>query len=184
MNQDRETAQDRPAAFLDRDGTLMEDSGLLNDPRRIRVLDGVAVALRTLESAGFERIVVTNQAGPAPGELGVPDVEFVHLTLAKLLAGEGASVDAFYYCRHRGGCDCRKPLPGLVRRAVAERRIDLERSVVFGDGETDMHLAERVGVPGILVNARLYTGPEPLYRARTLLEGVMFFLEYVAKKTA
>jgi D-glycero-D-manno-heptose 1,7-bisphosphate phosphatase len=174
----------RPAAFLDRDGTLMEDSGFIDDPRRVRVLEGVALALRALAQAGFETIVVTNQPGATPDETGEPDVERVHRTLASLLAEEGASIDAFYYCGHGGECDCRKPLPGMIRRAVAERHIDLERSVVFGDGEADMKLAERVGIPGVLVNARLYAGPEPLYRARTLLEGVVFFLDYAARTTA
>ncbi|GAC1466243.1 MAG: HAD family hydrolase [Vulcanimicrobiaceae bacterium] len=169
----------RPAAFLDRDGTLMVDSGFIGDPLRIEILDGVAEALVALAEAGFERIVVTNQSGVARGLFGEPDVERVHRALADELAERGATIDAFYYCAHLLGCDCRKPDIGMVRRAVEERGIDLSRSVMFGDRATDIALAQNAEIPGILVNEMPgYDGPPPLYRARTLLEGARFFLDY------
>ena len=169
------------AAFLDRDGTLMEDSGFIGDPARIVVLPGVAEALVALADAGFERIVVTNQSGVARGFFGEPDVVDVHRELAARLAPAGASIDAFYYCAHLDeGCDCRKPAPGMIRRAVAERDVDLTRSVVFGDRGGDIALAHAVGIPGILVNEMPhYAGPPPLHRAPSLLAGVRFFLESV-----
>jgi D-glycero-D-manno-heptose 1,7-bisphosphate phosphatase len=170
----------RRAAFLDRDGTLMEDSGFIGDPRRVVVLVGVAEALRRLEQAGYERIVVTNQSGVARGFFGETDVEVVNAELARQLAIAGASVDAFYYCAHLEGCDCRKPLPGLIHRAVVERAVDLRESVMFGDRFGDVALAHGVGIPAILVNAaEPYFGPEPMFRARTLLAGVEFFLARV-----
>lgn len=175
---DRAAVTLKPTAFLDRDGTLMVDSGYVGDPDRIDVLDGVAEALRALEAAGYERVVVTNQSGVARGIFGKSDVDRVNLALAGELALGGASIDAFYYCTHLDGCDCRKPATGLVRRAAAERGLDLARSVVFGDRATDMGLAQNADLPGILVNeVPGYDGPPPLYRARTLLEGVRFFLE-------
>jgi D-glycero-D-manno-heptose 1,7-bisphosphate phosphatase len=168
------------AAFLDRDGTLMEDSGFIGDPARVSVLPGVAEGLRLLADAGYARIVVTNQSGVARGFFGEPDVERVNAELARRLAGEGVTIDAFYYCAHLVGCTCRKPLPGLVRRAVDELGIDLGESVLFGDRGSDIALARNVGVPGILVNPPgAYDGPEPTFRARTLLEGVRFFLKHV-----
>ena len=173
----------RPAAFLDRDGTLMEDSGYIGDPRRVRVLPGVPEALRALHAAGYERIVVTNQSGVARGFFAEPDVESVHRSLSELLAADGAGVDGYYYCTHLEACDCRKPAPGMVQRAVAERHLDLARSVVFGDRGGDMALAAGLALPGILVGATgAYAGPEPLYRAPDLLAGVRFFLEYVATR--
>ncbi|MFY9780220.1 MAG: HAD-IIIA family hydrolase, partial [Candidatus Baltobacteraceae bacterium] len=93
-------AASKPAAFLDRDGTLMEDSGFIGDPARVLVLDGVVEALRLLAEAGFERIVVTNQSGVARGLFAEPDVERVNAELANRLAGGGATIDAFYYCAH------------------------------------------------------------------------------------
>jgi histidinol-phosphate phosphatase family protein len=158
----------------------MEDSGFIGDPARIRVLAGVPEALRLLAEAGYERIVVTNQSGVARGYFAERDVEVVNAALSEMLGRCGASIDAYYYCVHLDGCDCRKPLPGLVRRAVEERAIDVYQSVVFGDRDSDVALAHAAGMPGILVNAfGEYLGPEPLFRAASLLEGVEFFLRYV-----
>jgi D-glycero-D-manno-heptose 1,7-bisphosphate phosphatase len=158
----------------------MEDSGFIGDPQRIRLLEGVAEALQLLGAAGFERVVVTNQSGVARGLFEEPDVVRVNRALQAQLEREGAGIEGFYYCTHLSGCDCRKPLTGMVRQAVAERGLDLARSVVFGDRGSDMQLAQAAGVPGILVNAYgTYEGPEPLYRANSLLEGVRFFLERV-----
>ncbi len=158
----------------------MEDSGFIGDPRRVRVLPGVAEALVALAQAGFERIVVTNQSGVARGYFGEPDVVDVHRALAAELAVRGATIDAYYFCSHLAGCDCRKPLPGMVLRAVAERDLDLPGSVMFGDRGSDIALAQNVGIPGILVNELpRYDGPPPLHRARTLHDGVRFFLDSV-----
>jgi len=171
----------RPAAFLDRDGTLMEDTGYIGDPGRVRLIDGVPEALIALERAGFTRIVVTNQSGVARGMFGEPDVVNVHRELSAQLAAHGATVDAFYYCVHLTDCTCRKPATGMAARAIAEWAIDLAASVMFGDREPDMGLAKNLGIPGILVNGLPhYAGPPPLYHARTLAEGVRFFLERVA----
>jgi D-glycero-D-manno-heptose 1,7-bisphosphate phosphatase len=168
----------KPAAFLDRDGTLMEDTGFIGNPERIRILPGVAQALRLLGDAGFERVVVTNQSGVARGMFEEPDVERVHRELAARLARDGAAVEAFYYCSHLSDCDCRKPLPGMAQRAAVERGLDLSRSVVFGDRGGDIAFAQALGIPGVLVNEYgLYDGPEPLFRARSLLEGVKLYLE-------
>jgi D-glycero-D-manno-heptose 1,7-bisphosphate phosphatase len=170
----------RRAAFLDRDGTLMEDSGFIGDPKRVRVLAGVPEALRLLADAGYLRVVVTNQSGVARGYFAEPDVVRVNEALASALAADGATIDAFYYCTHLEGCDCRKPLPGLVRRAVDDLGIDLRESVMFGDRDADMALAVAVSIPGILIEAGdAYRGPEPLVRVRSLLEGVRFFLDRV-----
>jgi histidinol-phosphate phosphatase family protein len=158
----------------------MEDSGFIGSPERVRLLEGVVEALKALQTAGYERIVVTNQSGVARGFYGEPDVLRVNAELADRVAAGGASIDAFYYCTHLEGCDCRKPLPGMVRRAAIERRLDLESCVVFGDRGSDIALAGAVGVPGILVNELPnYDGPEPLFRAASLLAGVRFFLEHV-----
>ncbi len=155
----------------------MADSGYIGDPERVEVLDGVAEALIALAAAGYERIVVTNQSGVARGLFGEPDIERVHRALAGELAVRGATIDAFYYCAHLAGCDCRKPQTGLIRRAVTERNTDLSRSVVFGDRASDIALAHNAGLPGVLVNeAPGYDGPRPLFRARTLREGARFFL--------
>ncbi len=159
----------------------MEDSGFIGDPSRIRILEGVPEALLALARAGYERIVVTNQSGVARGMFGEPDVQGVHRALSEALGAHGASIDAYYYCAHLEGCDCRKPSPGMVRQAVIERHIDLERSVLFGDRASDMGLAARVGIPGILIDSSpKYDGPVPFFQTHSLLAGVTYFLENVA----
>jgi D-glycero-D-manno-heptose 1,7-bisphosphate phosphatase len=168
----------RPAAFLDRDGTLMEDSGYIGDPQRVRVLDGVVEALRLLGEAGYARVVITNQSGVARGFFGESDVDSVHGHLSRILAESGVAIEAFYSCPHLVSCDCRKPQTGLIRQAVEELEVDLSRSVMFGDRESDIKLAQNVGIPGILVNGvGSYDGPEPTWRAQTFLAGVRWFLE-------
>ena len=158
----------------------MEDSGYVGDPKRVRVLPGVAEALVALAAAGFERIVITNQSGVARGFFGEPDVIDVHRALAEELAVRGATIDAYYYCAHLTGCDCRKPSPGMILRAVAERGIDLAGSVMFGDRASDIALAQNVDIPGILVNGGPnYDGPQPLHRATTFAEGVRLYLDSV-----
>jgi D-glycero-D-manno-heptose 1,7-bisphosphate phosphatase len=159
----------------------MEDSGFIGDPRRVRVLDGVAEGLAALAAAGYERIVVTNQSGVARGMFGEADVVNVNRALADELAVRGAALDAFYFCSHLTGCDCRKPQTGMIRRALSERDIALEGSVVFGDRGSDIALAAAAGIPGVLVNEMPgYDGPPPLLRAPTFVEGVRLFLEHVA----
>jgi len=159
---------------------LIEDSGFIGDPARVRVLPGVPEALLALAGAGFARIVVTNQSGVARGMFAATDVASVNRELSRALAADGAAVDAFYVCPHLRNCDCRKPAPGLIRRAQAEHDVDLAASILFGDRGSDIALAAAVGIPGILVNELPgYDGPPPAARARTLLEGVRSFLDAV-----
>ena len=169
-----------PAAFLDRDGTLMHDSGFIGDPGRVEVLPGVPQALQLLAEAGYLRIVITNQSGVARGYFGEPDVERVNAELTRLLAAEGVALEGIYYCAHLADCTCRKPQTGLVERALREHAIDRARSVVFGDRGSDMQLAVNVGIPGVLVNELPnYLGPEPVWRAKSLLDGVRWYLETI-----
>ena len=115
----------------------MEDSGFIGDPQRIRVLEGVPEALKLLAAAGLARVVVTNQSGVARGYFDEPDVVRVNRALQERLERDGAGIEAFYYCSHLEGCDCRKPLPGMVRRAVEEGALDLERVTVPIRGTQD-----------------------------------------------
>jgi HAD superfamily hydrolase (TIGR01662 family) len=97
-----------------------------------------------------------------------------------MLAAEGAEIDAFYFCTHLYGCDCRKPLTGMVDRAVADHNIELDGSVLFGDRDSDIALARAAGITAVLVNAPgAYSGPPPDYRAPSLAQGVDAFLRHV-----
>ncbi|GAC1423450.1 MAG: HAD family hydrolase [Candidatus Velthaea sp.] len=161
-----------PAVFLDRDGTIIEDKGFLGDPAGVRILPTVPEALKLLARSGYATVVVSNQSGIARGYLDHATVERVNAEVVRQLAQSGVSIDAWYWCSHYDdGCDCRKPEPGLVQRAMNDRPIDLARSAMIGDRGSDIELGQRLGMPGILVPGPLvYTGPEPDLRAQTLLE--------------
>ena len=124
----------RRAVFMDRDGTISEEVGYVNHPARYRVFPYSAEAVRLLNENGWLAILVTNQAGVARGYFNEDMIGRVHEVLTAELARGGARLDAIYYCPHHPGvgeppyrldCDCRKPRPGLVRRAADELNVDL-----------------------------------------------------------
>ncbi len=161
----------RPAAFLDRDGTLIDDVGYVSARADVRVLPTVPAALRMLAAAGYARVVVTNQSGVARGFFDEAAVHGINAEIVARLEADDAGVDAFYFCPHAAGCACRKPEPGLIARAAREHGLDVARSAVVGDRGSDIELGQRLGIPGILVPGPIpYAGPEPDFRAQTLLE--------------
>ena len=174
-----------PAAFLDRDGTIIEDPGYLRDPEGIRFIPGAIDALRALQGAGYRLVLVTNQAGVARGLLTEDDVRRVNGRLAALLAEVGVHLDRIYYCPHhpdhgppeyRRECDCRKPKPGMVHRAIREFGLDPSRSVAIGDHVSDAALAQAFpGMVGIML--RTGHGAEQWQKIR---EGALELPEHVA----
>jgi histidinol-phosphate phosphatase family protein len=162
----------RPVVFLDRDGTLIEDKGFLGDPAGVVVLPTVVDALKLLAARGFATIVISNQSGIARGVLDDAKVRGVNAEIVRQLEGDGVAIDGWYWCPHYDeGCDCRKPEPALVHRAVAEHALTLDRGAMIGDRGSDVALGHRVGIAGIVVPGPYdYVGPEPDLRAQTLLE--------------
>ncbi len=162
----------RPAVFLDRDGTLIADVGFVHERGDVRMLPTVADALRRLAGAGYACVVVTNQSGVGRGYFDEATVHAINAEIVAQLGACAVAVDAFYYCPHYGaGCDCRKPEPGMILAAARDHGIDVGRSAVVGDRASDIELGQRLGIPGVLVPGPIpYAGPEPDFRARTLLE--------------
>jgi len=150
-----EPGRRRPAAFLDRDGTLIEDPGFLSDPAKVKLLPGAAQAVRRLNQAGVATVIVTNQSGIARGVITMAQYEAVHARLVQLLAGAGARLDGAYVCPHHpditGPCECRKPGTRLFRDAATDLTLDLGRSFYVGDRMTDIEPARTLGGRGILV---------------------------------
>lgn len=150
----------RPAVFIDRDGTLTDEVGYVNHPKRLRLLPRSAEAIRRLNSAGVPAVVVTNQAGIARDYFSENVLHAVNAELVTQLANAGATLDGLYFCPHhptegkapyRMSCDCRKPAPGLLVRAAEELDLDLARSVMVGDKPSDLEVAPKVGARGVLV---------------------------------
>src|SRR5437762_12894008 len=125
------------AVFLDRDGTIIEDSGYVHEPGKVKLLPGAAQAIKQLNEHGFLTITVSNQSGIARGLYTVADYHAVQRRLGELLAGHQAHLDASYFCPHHpdvtGPCDCRKPGTKLFEEARAALGIDFTRSFFIGD---------------------------------------------------
>jgi D-glycero-D-manno-heptose 1,7-bisphosphate phosphatase len=149
------TGGEMPAAFIDRDGTIIAERYYLADPARAELIPGAADALRRLHDAGYALVIVTNQSGIARGLYGVDDFLAVQRRVDELLDAEGVSVEGVYYCPHHpdftGACRCRKPAVGLFEQAAAELHLSLRESVFIGDRLKDVLPALRLGGGGILV---------------------------------
>ena len=143
----------RPFVFLDRDGTLIEDRGYVHRIADYAPLPGAYEAVRALRAAGFGAAIVTNQSGIGRGFYGEDDYARFTAHLCADFAAHGAALDGAYHCPHLpdAGCDCRKPRPGLIRRAARELEIDLARSWVIGDQESDVALARAVGCAAVRI---------------------------------
>lgn len=150
----------RPAVFLDRDGTMIEDVGYLSRVADIRWFASTVDAIRLLNRAGFLVCVTTNQSGIARGCYGEDDVRAIHAHMAAHLASGGATVEAWFFCPHhpnadvpayRAVCGCRKPEPGMIGQACDQFAIDLSRSFGVGDKTADLGAAARAGARGVLV---------------------------------
>ncbi|HEY7547056.1 MAG TPA: HAD family hydrolase [Blastocatellia bacterium] len=149
-----------PAFFLDRDGTINEDTGYISSPDELVIYPWTAEAIRLINESGAKAIVITNQSGIARGFYTEETLAEIHDHLKEELAREGAFIDGIYYCphhprvgdkRYRIECECRKPALGLINRAVADHEIDLERSWMIGDKASDIRMAAEAGVRGALV---------------------------------
>ncbi len=141
------------AVFIDRDGTINKESGYIDRPDMIDLIPGSAEAIKIINKMGLNAVVVTNQSGIGRSYFKEESLWKVHRRLKELLMEEGAYIDAIYYCPHHPdeGCECRKPMPGLLKRAALEIDIDLCSSYVIGDKISDLILAQNVGAKGILV---------------------------------
>ena len=152
--------QKRPAAFLDRDGTLNEEAGYVDRLDRLVLYPFAIDAVRLLHDAGYLVVVITNQAGVAQGLYDESFVEETGRYLAEQARLGGTTIDGHYYCPHspdaaveayRTDCECLKPKAGMAIRAAEELNLDLTRSVVIGDRWRDLAVAQAVGARGIIV---------------------------------
>jgi histidinol-phosphate phosphatase family protein len=175
------------AVFLDRDGVINEEIDLLTDPSDLKLLPGVAPAIRRLNEHGLKAVVITNQPVIARGLCSSGNLDRIHARLEELLAAEGARVDAIYYCPHhpethhrdprsvrelRVACECRKPAPGMLLRASREMGVDLAESIFVGDRSTDVEAAKRAGVRSVFIGASVPDSCRPDHVFGSLAETV------------
>ena len=149
------------AAFLDRDGVIIEDRGYVFRPADLAFLPGVIEALLRLKGMGYQLILITNQSGVARGYFDESDLSLFHNHLQRALKKAGAPpLDAIYYCPHhpeakikayRQQCDCRKPKPGMLTRAIHEHNIAVDQSFMVGDKARDTEAGRLAGVKTALI---------------------------------
>lgn len=135
------------AVFLDRDGLLIEDRGYISSPEEVVLVAGVSGALARLRTQAWRLVVVSNQSGVGRGWITHQQHIAVHQRFEALLAKEGIHLDGAFYCLHSPGdaCSCRKPQPGLLLRAADSLGVDLCRSCMVGDRESDVEAGLAAG---------------------------------------
>ena len=148
------------AIFLDRDGTVVEDTGYLSRPEEVRVLPGAAEALRALRGEGYLLVLVSNQSGIGRGLITPEQAEAVHERVVAELERAGVTIDASYYCPHAPdeGCRCRKPAPGLILDAAEALEVDRAKSFMVGNSPSDVAAGKAAGCRTIAVGAEVETG--------------------------
>ena len=152
------------AVFLDRDGVINEENGYIKKPSELKILNGVSEGIKKINDFGSLAIVITNQPVIARGDCTQEELKSIHNKLETLLGRNSAYVDAIYYCPHHPEsghkgeikelkleCSCRKPKPGLLKKAAEDMNISLKDSWLIGDTTRDILAAEKMGVKNILL---------------------------------
>ena len=160
------------AIFLDRDNTLIHNDGDLGDPSAVKLIQGAASAIASMQGLGYRVVVVTNQGGVARGKYTEADVEAVNSKVAELVKGiSGATIDRFYYCpyhpeatveQYRRDHPWRKPQPGMILQALKDLGLDPAQCWMIGDQDRDMQAGAAAGVRTILL--RPDAGAQPPLR--------------------
>ena len=120
------------AVFIDRDGTINVNFGYISSPDEFKMYPSVAKGIKLLQENGFKIIIITNQSGIARGYFSEKTLGKIHEKMKKDLSKEDARVDAIYYCPHHPdeNCNCRKPNPGMLEKAINDFDIDIENSFI------------------------------------------------------
>jgi len=152
----------RPAVFLDRDGTLNQDTGYVHRIADFRWLPGAVNAVRRLNDAGCYVFVVTNQSGVARGIYDEAAIGNLHCWMNEELRGAGAHIDDMRYCPHhpqasvaayRVACSCRKPAAGMLLDLMKCWPVIPEASIMIGDRDSDAAAGQAAGIASAIVPA-------------------------------
>jgi D-glycero-D-manno-heptose 1,7-bisphosphate phosphatase len=154
------TRNNQRGVILDRDGTLVADSGFVHRVEDLRLLDGVVPGLRRLVELGFRLVIATNQSGVARGLFSEADMHAFNDALCRRLADEGITIEAVYCCtvhptegigEYRCDSPLRKPGPGMILEAAEKHELDLAASYVIGDKKSDILAGQAAGCRTVLL---------------------------------
>lgn len=146
------------AIFLDRDGVINSDVGhyYIYRVEDFAINKGIIPSLKKFSDSGYKLFIVTNQGGVAKGIYTEKDVQKVHNHLLSILEKENIKIEKIYFCPHHdsiGPCECRKPSPYFIKKAIHDFNIDPKKSYMIGDSPRDKQAAEAAGIKGIKVEA-------------------------------
>src|SRR5829696_2702224 len=144
------TEERKKAAFLDRDGTLIEEVNFLSNVDDLRLFPFTFESVKRLKDAGFLVIVVTNQSGIGRGIYDEAAMNTIHDEIQSRLDG---MIDAFYFCPHLpcDACACRKPKRGMLKSAMKDFAIDIQKSWMIGDKKIDVETGRNAGTRTAMV---------------------------------
>ena len=167
--------------FLDRDGVINRDPGFggyVTTPEEFEFLPGSVEALKKLSQAGYEVIVISNQAGVAKGLYSQKDLDDITVKMVREVEKAGGKISSVHYCPHRDedDCNCRKPRTGLFSQATEGLKIDFSDTFFVGDNRRDVLAAKAIGCKSIFVLSGIHRleelGVQPDFVAADLLEAV------------
>lgn len=155
-----ETMTTRQAIFLDRDGTLILDTGYPSDPALVQPVPGVFEAMDQFCTAGYALVVISNQSGIARGYITPQQARAVHDRFVQVFSDQGITFTGCYYCPHGKdeGCSCRKPNPGMLQQAAREHHLQFDGSWMMGDRLGDIEAGRRAGCRTILFDSQYVEG--------------------------
>ena len=171
------------AVFLDRDGVINQkapEGEYISSRRELVLLPGVLRAARELYDAGFLIFIATNQRGVARQRVSAKVLDSIHYDLLQLFSAARAPITKVYVCPHEGGCECRKPAPGMLLRAAQEHAIDLHASWVVGDSASDIEAGKRAGCRTTWIRdgmTQQIPGVRPDLQAKDLRDAVKLILK-------
>ncbi len=148
------------ALLLDRDGTLVRDVGYPRDPATVELLPGVAEVLRDARALGYKLAIVSNQSGVGRGLIQPSEAQAVQARVDELFREQGVSFDGTWFCFHLpdAGCECRKPAPGMLLRAAKELGVELGRSIMVGDKDSDVMAGVAAGCTAVGLGKTVHAG--------------------------
>lgn len=170
----------QPAVFLDRDGVINDHVRYVNTPEDLILFPGVGPAIRSLREAGYQVFVVTNQGGIGLGHMKEESLHAIHEKMERELEHDGATIDEIAYCPHKphARCACRKPEPKMILDLAQKYDIDLSRSYMVGDRETDIESGQKAGTKTIFIGAKGETVPNATHSVKTLVEAAEWIVKH------
>ncbi|MBL0387296.1 HAD family hydrolase [Tumebacillus sp. ITR2] len=170
----------QPAVFLDRDGVINDHVRFVNTPDDLILFPGVGPAISSLRDAGYQVFVVTNQGGIGLGHMQETALHAIHEKMERELERDGAIIDEIAYCPHKphAKCACRKPEPKMILDLAQKFDVDLSRSFMVGDRESDVEAGQKAGTKTIFIGAKGETDPKATHNVKTLVEAAEWILKH------